>query len=134
LPIRNFNDSSKDKDTGGVLVVGKGVLIAYIISAVLLIIYGILLAVTSLSEASMPTVAMIITMVSIALASIYVSMRVRSKGWLNGAIVGLVYMIILFFISLIFGSGISFDKFILFRMFMGFVIGALAGVIGINLK
>jgi putative membrane protein (TIGR04086 family) len=43
-------------------------------------------------------------------------------------------MIILFLISLLFDTNVSFDKYVIFRMFMGFVIGALAGIIGINLK
>lgn len=134
MPIKNINDISNDKNNSSVLVVGKGVLLAFIISIVLLVLYGILLTITSISEASMPTAVMIVTMLSIALAGIYTAIKVKSKGWLNGALVGLIYMVILFLLSLIFKTGISFDKFILFRMFMGFVIGALSGVIGINLK
>jgi putative membrane protein (TIGR04086 family) len=60
--------------------------------------------------------------------------KVEARGWLNGALVGLIYMVILFLLSLLFKTGISFDRVIVFRLFMGFVIGALSGVIGINLK
>lgn len=134
MHIKTIKDNSNDKRGSTVLIIGKGVLIAYIISIILLIIYGILLTITSLSESSMSTVIMVVTMISIALASIYTAVKLGSKGWLNGALVGLVYMIILFFLSLIFNTGVSFDGFILFRMFMGLIIGALSGVIGINLK
>ena len=134
MPFKNIKESKRDKDSSSILIIGKGVLIAYFISAVLIILYGILLALTSLSEASMPTIIMVITLISIALSSIYTAIKVESKGWLNGAIVGLVYMVILFFIGMIFNTSISFDSSILFRLFMGFIIGALAGIIGINLK
>jgi putative membrane protein (TIGR04086 family) len=82
----------------------------------------------------MSSVITIITMVSIALSSIYAAVRVESRGWLNGAMVGLIYMLILFLLSLLFKTGVSLDKFALFRIFMGFITGTLAGIIGINLK
>jgi putative membrane protein (TIGR04086 family) len=134
LSLSNIKDSKGDGSSRSILVVSKGVLIAYIISILSLIIYGILLAITSLSEATMPTAVMVITMVSIALAGIYTAVKVETRGWLNGALVGLIYMIILFFISMILKTGITLDKYIIFRMFMGSVIGGLAGIIGINLK
>jgi putative membrane protein (TIGR04086 family) len=134
LPFKNIKDVTKAKDTSSILVIGKGVLFSFLISAVLLVIYGILLTVTSLSETSVPTVIMIITMISIALSSIYTAVRVDSRGWLNGAIVGFVYMLVLFLIGLIFNTGVTLDSFIFFRLLMGFVIGALAGIIGINIK
>lgn len=134
MPIKTIKEYSKDKNASSILAIGKGVILAYIISIICLVIYGLLLAVTGLSESSMPTVIMVITMVSIALAGIYSAVKVESKGWLNGAIVGLVYMIVLFLLSVLFGTGISLDKFVLFRMFMGLITGALAGIIGINLK
>lgn len=134
MSLSNIKDSKGDGSSRSILVVSKGVLIAYIISILSLIIYGILLAITSLSEATMPTAVMVITMVSIALAGIYTAVKVETRGWLNGALVGLIYMIILFFISMILKTGITLDKYIIFRMFMGSVIGGLAGIIGINLK
>lgn len=134
LPVKNKIDYSKDTGSNSLLIITKGVLIALIISAVLIILYGLLLSFTSLSESSMPTVISIISTVCIAISSIYVAMKVESRGWLNGALTGLIYMIVLFLVSLLFKTGAAFDKFVLFRMFMGFVIGALAGIIGINLK
>lgn len=117
-----------------ILIIAKGELIAYIISGILFILYGLLLTLSSLSESTMPTAIMIISIVSIALSSIYVAIVAEVKGWLNGAITGLIYMIILFLISLLFKTSVSFDKFVLFRLFMGFVIGILGGIIGVNLK
>ena len=122
------------KDTNSILIIGKGIIISILISLLLILIYGILLTYTRISESPMTTVIMIITIISITLSSIYVAMRVASRGWLNGAITGLLYMIIIFLISLLFKIGVPFDKFIFSRMLMGFVIGALAGIIGINLK
>lgn len=134
MPFKNIHEISDEKSKGSILVIGKGILIAYTISAVLIVIYGILLYSTSLSESSMPTITMIITMISIALSAIYTAIRAESRGWLNGALLGLIYMIILFLIELIFRAGVSFNGLLILRLFMGFVVGTLAGIIGINLK
>lgn len=134
MPIKNIKDYSKDKKQNSILIIGKGILLAYVISIICIMIYGILLVFTGLSESSMSTVITVITLVCIALAGIYTAIKGESRGWLNGAIVGIVYMIILIFLSLLFKTGMTLDKFVLFRIFMGFVIGTLSGIIGVNLK
>lgn len=134
MPVKNVKDVSNEKSGISIVVIGKSVLMAYIISIIMLIVYGIILSITSLSETSLPTAVMIITVASIALAGIYSAIKVESMGWLNGAIVGLAYMVILFLLGIIFKTGAALDSFLLFRLFLGFVVGALAGIIGINLK
>lgn len=134
MPVKNVKDVSNEKSGISIVVIGKSVLMAYIISIIMLIVYGIILSITSLSETSLPTAVMIITVASIALAGIYSAIKVESMGWLNGAIVGLSYMVILFLLGIIFKTGAALDSFLLFRLFLGFVVGALAGIIGINLK
>jgi putative membrane protein (TIGR04086 family) len=134
LPVKKMNEVSDENKGGNIIIIGKGVLLAYIISVLFLAIYGILLAVTSLSESTLPTAVMIITMASIALSSIYAAIKSESKGWMKGALLGFVYMVILFLLSMIFKTGITLDKYVVFRVFMGIVIGLLAGIIGINLK
>lgn len=134
MPVNKIKEISNENNGRSIIIIGKGVLMAYIISVLLLAIYGILLAVTSIPETTLSTAVMIITMASIAVSSIYTAIRAESKGWMKGAILGLVYMIILFLLSILFKTGVSLDKYVIFRMFMGVVIGLLAGVIGINLK
>lgn len=133
MPL-NVNYKFTGSSNNSLLIIAKGELIAYIISGLLIIIYGLLLTFTKMSESSMPTIIMVISTISIALSAIYVSMKVEVRGWLNGALTGLIYMIILYLISLLFKTAVPFDRYLLFRMFMGFVIGTLAGIIGINLK
>lgn len=107
---------------------------AIIISIILLAIYGVLLAYTTLSESTMSIFVTAITIISIAASAIYVALKVDSKGWLNGAITGLIYMVVLFLISLLFKTGTVIEKGTIVRIFMGFIVGGLAGMIGINLK
>lgn len=134
MPIRNEKDFTSDKGSNRIIAIGKGILLAYVISIICLVIYGLLLNFTKMSENSMPTVIMVITVISIAVAGVHAAVNAESKGWLNGAGVGLVYMVILFLLSLLLDKGAVFDRLVLFRIFMGFIIGTLAGIIGINLK
>lgn len=134
MPFKTVNDVSNEKTGISIVIIGKGVLLAYIISVLMIIIYGLVLSISSLSEASLSTAVMIITVISIAISSIYSSVKAESKGWLNGALVGLIYMIILLLLGLIFRTGTEFDRYMLFKLFTGMIVGALAGIIGINLK
>ena len=134
MPVKNMKDVSKEDSKNTIAAIGKGILLAFIISILLLLIYGILLAITPLSEATLATAVMIITMASIAISSVYTAVKIESNGWLNGMIIGFIYMIILFFLGLLFRTNNGFDKYVLFRIFMGVVVGMLSGIIGINLK
>lgn len=134
MPVNKIKEISNENNGRSIIIIGKGVLMAYILSILLLAIYGILLAATSLPETTLSTAAMIITMASIAVSSIYTAIKAESKGWMKGALLGLVYMVILFLLSVLFKTGVTLDKYVIFRIFMGVVIGLLAGVIGINLK
>lgn len=107
---------------------------AIIISIILLAIYGVILTYTALSESTMPIFVTAITIISITASAIYVAVKVDSKGWLNGAIAGLIYMVVLFLISLLFKTGTVIEKGIIVKIFIGFLVGGLAGMIGINLK
>jgi putative membrane protein (TIGR04086 family) len=132
MRIKNIRDS-KD-NINRVLIIGKGTIMAIIISIILLAIYGVILAYTALSESTMPIFVTAITIISITASAIYVSAKVDSKGWLNGAIAGLIYMVVLFLISLLFKTGTVIEKGIIVKIFIGFLVGGLAGMIGINLK
>lgn len=134
MPIKNIKDISKENNKNTIAVIGEGILLAFVISILMIILYGILLAITPLSEATLTTAVMIITMASIALSSVYAAVKIESNGWLNGMIIGFIYMIILFFLGLLFKTNDGFNKYVLFRIFMGVVVGMLSGIIGINLK
>ncbi|MCG8501633.1 MAG: TIGR04086 family membrane protein [Firmicutes bacterium] len=74
------------------------------------------------------------TIFSIVVAGARVARRARNKGWLNGAISGLVYVVILYFISALAYPGFVFDRSVLYMLILGVLTGAFGGVIGINLK
>lgn len=110
----------------------KGSLFAIITSAILLLIFAILLCYTSLSESTMLPVILVVTGVSILIGSMISTRKIRKNGILNGGMVGLIYIIILYLISSLFLAGFSltFNPFIM--LVVGIITGMIGGIIGVN--
>ena len=74
----------------------KGVGIALGITFISLIIFSILLTYTDINEASIDPVIMVVTGVSILLGSFIGNIKIKKNGMLNGGLVGLIYLLILY--------------------------------------
>lgn len=126
------NIASDNKISIGAIV--KGVILAYFITLIVFLVFAILITYTNFPESAIPTVVIVTTILSIVIAGTSVAKKVKSKGWLNGAITGIAYMVILYIISSLALTGFVFDKYVVYMMFLGLCIGAFGGIIGINLK
>ena len=56
------------------------------------------------------------------------------KRMVKGALTGLLYIVWAFIISGIFGGGYIFDTVLLSDVLLGIVVGAISGIIGINIE
>lgn len=126
--------NGKNKEVNYPITLLKGVALSFSITLILIVLLAIILTYTSLSEGVTPVVNSIIMILSIALGSIYMSLKVSEKGWLNGAIVGLLYVIILIILGSAFNNDYKFDSFVLLRIIISVVTGAVGGMIGVNLR
>ncbi len=111
----------------------KSLLIAYIITVVLILVFSLLLTYSSLQESKISLLNTIAMVVSIGSASIYASIKVKEKGWLIGGIVGLSYYIVLIIFNLIFLKTISLDILSISKLILAFITGTIGGMIGINI-
>lgn len=117
-----------------IILISKGIALAYIITIIMMLLFSLLLTYTSLKESMIPILNTIIIIVSIVLASIYLTIKIGEKGWMNGMIIGMLYFLILLLLNKIIINDsnlslISFSKFII-----SIVTGIIGGMIGINLK
>ena len=81
----------------------KGSGFAIVISLILLLIYAGLLTSTNIAESTMTPVVITIASISILIGSSISSIKIKKQGMLNGALVGLIYMIFIYlFISNLF--------------------------------
>ena len=127
-----YNKDSKEVNYPITLL--KGVVLSFSTTLILIVLMSIILTYSNLSEGVIPVVNSIIMILSIALGSIYMSLKVNKNGWLNGAVVGLLYIIILIIIGSIFIDTFKLDSFILLRAVISIITGIVGGMIGINLR
>ena len=112
----------------------KGVIISFISTAILLLIFSIILTYTNVSENTMNPVIIIITAISILIGSSIGNLKIKKNGILNGAIIGGVYMITIYLISSILKQdyGLNFYSFLFITI--GLIFGIIGGIIGVNKK
>lgn len=111
----------------------KGSGFAMIISLVLLLIYASLLTFTNIPETTMTPVVITISGVSILIGSSISSLKIKKQGMLNGALVGIIYMIVIYLLSSIILSGFTLNMKSIVMIIVGMIAGMVGGVIGVNL-
>ncbi len=75
----------------------------------------------------------IIMILSITISSIYLAMKAKEKGWINGAILGLTYYLIIILLGVLIIRPITLDMVTWAKLFVAGLIGSIGGMIGINL-
>ncbi len=128
---KKIEDISKDKSSIKII---KGTAISIILSLILLTIYATLLSYTSVSENTMVPVIITITGISILIGSSISSMHIKKQGMLNGALVGLIYMLTIYILSSIVLSSFELTMNSIIMILVGIGTGMVGGVIGVNMK
>lgn len=116
-----------------IMAIIKGCLFAIILSIILLTIYALLLANTTISENTIMPVVLTITGISILIGGTISSRKMKKNGLIYGGIVGLVYVLTLYLASSIsiVGFSLSVNSFIMLAV--GVITGIIGGIIGVNL-
>ena len=134
--VRNANQTAKTQlsEKISLMSIMKGILVSYIITIPAFILFAFILANTDFPEKYMSAIVVITTITSVLIAGSTATRGLKNKGWLNGSIVGLVYMLILYLLSSIIFKTFSIDKYIITMTIIGVLTGSIGGIIGINLK
>lgn len=111
----------------------KGSVTAIITTLILLFIFATILTYTNIQEGVISPVIIIITAVSILIGSSISTMRIKKMGLINGALVGLIYILTIYLISSITGSGFNLQIQTIIMMVASIVAGMIGGIIGVNL-
>lgn len=115
-------------------IIAKAIIISYLVTIPTFAIFAFILANTSFPEKYIAPAVVITSVISILIAGSTATRGTKSKGWLNGAIVGFIYFFILYIISSICYSNFSIDKYVATMTVIGILAGSIGGIIGINLK
>ncbi|MHC6180668.1 TIGR04086 family membrane protein [Clostridium sp. JNZ X4-2] len=112
----------------------EGVIRGFIITVILLLIFAVVMTFIEVSSGVSYIVYLVTTIVSIMYASIYAVRKIGERGWLIGIIVTLLYLFILYVVSIISGNSAVIGVDGIRRLVLALMVGALSGMIGINLQ
>lgn len=112
----------------------KGTMISFIFTLVLLFIFAIVLTYTNVQEITIPSVIVIITVISILLGSSIATIKIKKNGIVNGGIVGLSYIAIIYVISSCVHTGFALSISSLIMIVFAILSGIVGGIVGVNIK
>lgn len=119
----------------GVLnVFARGIAISFIITIILFYILGIILSCTSMPEKLINPSIIIITGVSILIATSIVTIKVQDKGMMKGGIIGAVYFILIYLVSSLILRNFDINVYSAIMFGVSFLCGGIGGIVGINMK
>lgn len=115
-------------------IIFKGIGFSYLLTIPLFAVFSFILSRVEFPERLIGPAVMVTTVASILTAGLLTSINLKSRGWMNGAFVGLVYMLILYLSSSIIYGSFPADRRTFTMMIIGALAGTIGGIIGINLK
>lgn len=112
------------------MMYGLVTVVAIILAASFVI--SMLLRFTELTEASFAVVTLIISFIALFLGGLISGGKVAERGWMIGAVTGLMYTILVFFVQYLgFDTGFSMQQYLFFALYI--LVAAFGGMIGVNL-
>ena len=123
-----------EKNNKQILNIFKGTGISLISTIVLLLIFSVILTYTNVPESTINPVIIVITAISILIGSSIGNIKIKKNGLINGAVIGGLYMFIIYLISSILNwkFGLSMQSIIF--IIIGIIFGIFGGIIGVNKK
>ena len=110
----------------------KGVGIAFITTIVLLLIFSAILTFTDMNESVINPVIITATGISILIGSSIGNNKIKKNGLLNGALVGAIYILIIYIVSSLLNWRFNLNMQSLIMIAVGMIFGMLGGIIGVN--
>lgn len=112
----------------------KGVVSSFTISIILFYILGIILTSSKIPEKIITPAILIITGLSILIATSVVMIKNNEKGLLKGGLIGLSYFSILYIVSSISMQNFEINVYSMIMLLITFICGSIGGIVGINIK
>lgn len=129
---KNVSMNKIKLNNNNIIKVIKGSIISFLVSVILLFIFASLLVYTSLQETTIKPVVIIISIISILIGSSLSSIKIKKNGIINGALVGLIYILTIYILSSISLIGFNLNLYSIIMMIGATVSGMIGGVIGVN--
>ncbi len=132
--ITNVNAKAASADGMSLISVLKGILAAYIITIPAFMLFALILTNTDFPQKLISPAVVVTTVISVLTAGSVSTKGLKSRGWLNGSIVGIIYMFVLYIVSSLIFKDFTIDKYVITMTVIGILTGAIGGIVGINIK
>lgn len=129
--METINDNELKKS---IIRIVRGSVISIILTLLLLLIFAVVLTYTPISENTINPVIIVISGISILVGSSISSLKIRKNGLINGALVGLIYILTIYLISSITGTGFVINVYSLIMIIVSIITGMIGGIIGVNMR
>lgn len=126
--------SNNTKSNSAIISLTKGAIFAYLLTALVFVVYGLLLTYTETTEKNIQIVVMMTTVISVLIGGIIASKGVDSKGLFFGMLVGVVYALIMIMVGLCILPVMKITSKMIMIIVLSISAGGIGGVIGINTK
>ncbi|MEW9095131.1 MAG: TIGR04086 family membrane protein [Clostridiaceae bacterium] len=115
------------------LPIGDGILRSTILTVIFMLIYAVIMTFVDLSDKTNSVFYLVTTILSIMYGTVYAVRKINKKGWLTGIVIATLYMLIIYFVSIIAGNNLTLDNRMMIRFLLALGVGALSGMLGINI-
>ena len=116
------------------IIILKNVLASYAITLLLFMVYAFVLALTSVPESTMPLFIFVISMISVFIGSSLTVIKIKEKGLINGGLVGLFYILLIYILSSVFSTGFGMNGYAFSMILFNVIVGMIGGIIGVNMR
>ena len=134
MNITKVMESSNTEMNKGITRIMKGVILAIVVTLIMLTIYSVVLTYSSIGESSMGPVITIVSAVSILIGSVITASKMKKNGLVNGALIGLIYILLIYILASITQTGFRLNIYSLIIIISSIMAGTLGGIIGVNIK
>ena len=119
---------------GNLLCMVKGLAVAFAITCIIFIGFGILLTYTEISEESLPMVSLVCTALSAGAAGFDWAACMQKRGLLWGMAAGGAYVVLLYMIISLAADRFSLELSLIMTFAVALAGGAVGGILGVNRK
>ena len=132
--MKKENGKKERKQNRSVLPLFRGMAVAFAVTCIIFIGFGILLTYTDISEESLPLVSLLCTAVSAAIAGYDWAACIGRKGILWGMAAGLVYTLVLFLVISLATDHLLLELSGVMTLIVAAAAGSIGGILGVNRK
>ncbi|ADL13062.1 TIGR04086 family membrane protein [Acetohalobium arabaticum] len=131
--MSRYSDSSADKSTLSVKWIFRGIVVSFLLLLAVSIIGGLIITFIDIDDLIIQKILIIFNYLSILTGSFLTGLNVEGNGWLNGGLVGLGHIGLIFLLSLMWVETL-FTLGSLIMLGIGSMTGLIGGMAGINFK